>query len=439
MNKSFFHSSIPLLLVFLLFVGCERGERAGAPVEGAPITAFVGARLIDGTGSAPLENSVILVQNGRIQAVGAQGSVEIPDAAERVDLTGRTVIPGLVNTHAHAGNVRGLETGHYSRENVLDQLGLYARYGVTTVVSLGDDQQATMQLRDEQSDPRLDRARIFAAGTIITARTPEEAQTQVQQLSQMQPDWVKIRIDSQLGAQQKMSPETYQTVIEEAHRLGIPVAVHVVELEDAKGALRAGADFVGHSVRDQPVDEEMIALMRERRICLSPTLTRELSTFVYEERPDFFDDPFFQREVDPAIMDALQDPERQQAIRQNRGAQYWKAQLPLAMQNLKTLSDAGVGIAMGTDTGAPTGRFQGYFEHLELEMMAQAGLSPMQVIVAATGGAARCVGLDQEVGTIEPGKFADLIVLEGNPLEDIRNTRTIESVWISGNRVQQQT
>jgi imidazolonepropionase-like amidohydrolase len=421
---------VALSVVTLSLGGCERNGNA----EGAAMQAFIGGRLIDGTGRTPVENSVIIVQDGRVQAVGSAGSIEIPDGARRIDLAGRTVIPGLINTHGHVGDVRGLQAGQYSRENVLDQLGVYARYGVTTVVSLGDDAAEGVQVRDEQDDPALARARLFVAGPVIDARTPESAVEQVRRLAEMDVDWAKIRVDSNLGASEKMPAEVFTTVIEEAHRQGIPLAVHIVELDDAKELVRAGADFVGHSVRDQPVDEELIALMRERRICLAPTLTRELSTFVYGSRPDFFDDPFFLREADPRVLEELQDAERQQRTRANRSAQYWRAQLPLAQRNVKALSDAGVRVALGTDSGPP-GRFQGYFEHLEMEMMADAGLTPMQILVAATGDAARCVGLDQELGTLEPGKRADFVVLNSNPLDDIRHTRTIASVWISGNPV----
>jgi imidazolonepropionase-like amidohydrolase len=401
---------VALSVVTLSLGGCERNGSA----EGAAMQAFIGGRLIDGTGRTPVENSVIIVQDGRVQAVGSAGSIEIPDGARRIDLAGRTVIPGLINTHGHVGDVRGLQAGQYSRENVLDQLGV--------------------QVRDEQDDPALARARLFVAGPVIDARTPESAVEQVRRLAEMDVDWAKIRVDSNLGASEKMPAEVFTTVIEEAHRHGIPLAVHIVELDDAKELVRAGADFVGHSVRDQPVDEELIALMRERRICLAPTLTRELSTFVYGSRPDFFDDPFFLREADPRVLEELQDAERQQRTRANRSAQYWRAQLPLAQRNVKALSDAGVRVALGTDSGPP-GRFQGYFEHLEMEMMADAGLTPMQILVAATGDAARCVGLDQELGTLEPGKRADFVVLNSNPLDDIRHTRTIASVWISGNPV----
>lgn len=402
--------------------------------EGASMQAFIGAHLIDGSGGSPMDRSVIIVEDGVIQAVGPEAAVDIPTGATQIDLSGRTVIPGLINTHGHVGDVVGLQGGQYSRENVLDQLGLYARYGVTTVVSLGDDQEAGVEIRDEQDTPTLNRARIYVAGPVLNPQTPEEAVEQVAGIAQMNVDWAKIRIDDGLGSSEKMTPETYEAVIQEAHRRGIPVAVHIVELEDAKGAVAAGADFVGHSVRDLPVDDELIALLRERRICLTPTLTRELSTFVYGSRPDFFDDPFFLEEADPAVLEELQDPERQRRTRESPGAQYWERQLPLAMDNLLALSDAGVRIAMGTDSG-PAGRFQGYFEHLEMEMMADAGLTPMQILVSATGEAARCVGLDTELGTIEPGKRADFVVLQANPLDDIRNTRTIESVWINGNPV----
>jgi imidazolonepropionase-like amidohydrolase len=420
------------LVLTTALIACDRGADAAPSTS---MQAYIGARLIDGTGAEPIERGVLIVQDGVIQAVGAEGVVDIPSGALRIDVSGRTIVPGFINSHGHVGNVRGLQTGQYSRENVLDQLALYARYGVTTVVSLGDDEEEGVQIRNEQrEDPELNRARLFVAGPVLNPRTPEEAVSQVEQLAAMDVDWTKFRVDSNLGATPKMQPAVYRTLIEESHRRGIPIAAHIVELEDAKRTVEAGVDFLGHSVRDVLIDDELIALLRERRVCLTPTLTRELSTFVYGSRPEFFDDPFFLREADPGVVSELEDPERQRRTRENRGAQYWEAQLPLAKQNLKTLVDAGVRVAMGTDTGPPA-RFQGYFEHLEMEMMAEAGLTPMQILVSATADAARCTGLDPELGTLEPGKQADFVVLRENPLENIRNTRTIESVWVRGNRV----
>ena len=160
---------------------------------------------------------------------------------------------------------------------------------------------------------------------------------------------------------------------------------------------------------------------------------REVSTFVYEERPDWFDDPFFTRDADPAVLAALEAPEYQERIRNSQSAQTYKTQLEVAKQNLKLLSDAGIRIAMGTDTG-PAARFQGYFEHGELGLMVDSGLTPMQAIVASTGDAATCMGLDS-LGTLSAGKWADFVVFAGNPANNIADSHTVESVWIAGNTV----
>jgi imidazolonepropionase-like amidohydrolase len=407
------------------------------PVHGqgdVDLQAFVGARLIDGTGAPPIEDAVVLVRNGRIDYAGDPGGVTIPESARRLDLGGRTIIPGIINAHGHVGMARRLEAGPavHTRENILDQLGVYARYGVTTVVSLGEPGFEGVAVREEEG-VAPGRARLRVAGEVIAADTPEAARARVREVAAEGVDWIKIRVDDFLGQGEKMSPEVYRAVIREAHTHGLPLAAHIVDLEDAKGVVRAGADLVGHSVRDASVDAELIRLMRERHGCLNPTLTRELSTFVYAERPAFFDDPFFQREADPEVVAELQDPDRQRAVRESPAARYFEAALPTSKDNLRTLAEAGVGIAFGTDSGPP-GRFQGYFEHLEMEMMQRAGLDPMRILVSATGEAARCMGL-REMGTLEPGSLADFVVLRDDPLDDILHARSIESVWIGGERI----
>lgn len=420
----------------LLAAACSGTEQPATPQTTEPVeqlVAFAGATIIDGTGADPIANGVILVRGGRIEAIGAAGEVPIPIDAERVNVRERWIIPGLINAHGHVGDVRGLESGHYSEDNVLRQLALNARYGVTTVNSLGDDQAIAEQIRGAETSPDLDRARLLFAGPVVTASSPEEARGRINEIALMNPDFIKIRVDDNLGASTKMPPEVYEAAIDAAHDNQLPLAVHVYYLDDTKALLRAGADFIAHSVRDQPVDQELIDLLVENDVCYCPTLTREVSTYVYEEIPDFFDDPFFLAEADPDVVEALKDPVRQAGIRESSSAQAYKRALPTALRNVRALADGGVTIAMGTDSGPPA-RFQGYFEHLEMEMMAEAGMTPMQILVAATGDAARCIGLE-ETGTLEPGKLADLVVLQEDPLADIRNTQTIESVWISGNRV----
>lgn len=400
--------------------------------------AFIGARVIDGTGAAPIENATIIIRNGRFEAVGPSETIEVPDGATIIKVPGKTIVPGLVNAHGHISDVKGLESKpeHYTTDHLLEQLRLYARYGVTTVFSLGGDKEKAFKLRDAQNTPDLDRARIFVAGPVVTSRDPKAARMMTHAIADMKADYVKIRVDDNLGTVQKMPPLTYEAVIDAAHQRGLKVASHVFYLEDAKTLLKSGSDFIAHSIRDNDIDKETIELLKTREVCVCPTLTRELSTFVYENRPAFFKDPFFLREVDPVVIEELLDPARQRKVRESKSAQGYKSALKVAIRNLKTLSTAGVRIAFGTDTG-PAGRFQGYFEHIEIEMMSEAGLTPMQIIKAATSDAARCWEKHEELGSIQPGKWADLIILSKNPLDDIKNMREIESVWISGNRIPQ--
>lgn len=426
------YMSFALVITSILMIACgEADKRATKTSEN--IKVFVGVRIIDGTGKSSIEDGILIIRAGRISQVGMQSNIEIPEGAEIIDLKSMTLMPGIINTHGHVGNTLGLESGHYSEENILDHLNLYARYGVTTVVSLGGDGKEAAILRDQQDTTTLDRARIYIAGAVVTGDSPEEAINVVNDNVALGVDIIKIRVDDNLGTTEKMSEEIYGSVIAKAHELGLPLASHLYYLEDAKSLLQAGSDLIAHSVRDQLVDSALIALFKAKNVCYCPTLTREVSTFVYEDTPEFFDDPFFLREADPQVIEQLKDPERQQRVKESQSAQTYKLALETAKQNLKILADAGIQIAFGTDSGPPA-RFQGYFEHLEMELMAEAGLNPMQIIVSATGDAANCMGF-KDLGTLEVGKWADFIVLKKNPLDDIKNSRSIESVWIAGNRI----
>lgn len=385
------------------------------------VKAFTGATLIDGTDRAPIPDATIVVRDGRIVAAGSAAEVAVPAGAERVSLEGKTVMPGLINTHGHV--------------NSPADLAVYAAYGVTTVFSLGGESPEVVAARDSQATPALQRARVFVSGPVLTPATPDEARTQVGAVADQQVDFAKIRVDDNLGTTSKMPESVYRVLIEEAHRRGLRVAAHLFYLDDAKALLAAGADFVAHSVRDQEVDAALIEALRSRDICVTPTLMREVSTFVYESTPDFFSDSLFLAHANREWVTMLQEPARQTAMRNSTSAQRYKAALEVASRNVKRLADAGVPVVMGTDTG-PTGRFQGYFELMELELMAQAGLTPRQVLTSATREAARCMKVDGDLGTIEAGKWGDFVVLDASPLDDIRNVRRISSVWIAGNRVE---
>jgi imidazolonepropionase-like amidohydrolase len=398
------------------------------------VKAFTGARVIDGTDRAPIDNATIVVRGGRVVAVGPSSSVSVPAGAERVSLTGKTVIPGLINAHGHVGNTVGLQQGHYSADNVLRDLKTYAAYGVTTVFSLGDDQEAGFKIRDAQNVPTLDHARLYVAGPVLAPKTPDEARKQVDDVAAMKSDIVKIRVDDNLGTSQKMAPEIYKAVIDESHKKNMRTAVHLFYLDDAKAVLDAGADFIAHSIRDKDVDDAVIAMLKRRDICVCPTLTREVSTFVYESTPPWFSDPLFVKYADPKTIDQLKEPARQEQMKNSKSAQRYKVALEQASKNAKKLADSGVKLAMGTDTGPPA-RFQGYFELMELELMAKAGLTPKQVLLSATRDAARCQKLDRDLGTLEANKWADFVVLNADPLADISNTKKIADVYVAGNKV----
>ena len=396
--------------------------------------AWTGATVWTGTGET-IPNAALVVQEGRVVDVFSLDDRSLPGHIRQIhDVPDRYIVPGLINAHGHVGIARGLETGEAARtaENIRSQLTLYARYGITSVVSL-DEPLVAFDVRNNQDPQHPGKARLYLSGPVLSPTTPEEAVRDVSELHQHDPDWVKIRVDDQLGRTTKMSPDVYGAVIRASREHNTPVASHMVTLEDAKELLRRGTGLLAHSVRDRPVDDELISLMREQEVCITPTLTRELSVFIYARRPDFFDDPFFLRYADPNVLEELQKPEVQQRYT-GRSADYYREALPVAIENMMMLHRAGVPVAMGTDSGPPA-RFQGYFEHLEMEKMQDAGMKPEEVLASATHIAARCMNLEQS-GTLESGNLADFLVLDQNPLEDVRNLRSIQAVYIGGKPIQ---
>jgi imidazolonepropionase-like amidohydrolase len=423
-------SQIALPLASVIVAAAVVSAQVQAPV----VRAFVGATIIDPAVPASMSDATLLVRNGRVDAIGASRDVRPPAGAPITKLNGKFVIPGLISTHVHISDVQGTKPRAYTDENTLRQLGVFARYGVTTVWSLGGEQEPAFKARAAQNTPALDRTRLYLAGDVIVGKTADEARQMVARVAALKPDIIKIRVDDNLGTTTKMPPEVYRAVIDEAHQRGLRVAAHLYSLDDAKDLLRAGADVIAHSVRDKAIDDEFIALMKARTIPYCPTLTREVSTFVYESTPPFFTDPFFLREADREVIAQLQQPSRQEAMRASKTAQGYKAGLAVARQNLKKAADAGLLIVMGTDAGPSPERFQGFFEHLEMEMMEEAGLAPAQVLRAATVDAARAMKVEG-IGSLARGAWADFVALDANPLRDIHNARSIAGVWIAGNVV----
>jgi imidazolonepropionase-like amidohydrolase len=397
--------------------------------DATPATAFTGATVWDGTGSPSRPGTTILVSDGRVLALVPDGTV--PDGVhvvEEVDLTGRYVTPGLVNAHGHVSGLWADDGIEDPTERVRGDLALYAAYGVTTVNSLGDD-ATVLAVRDAASD-HAPHARLLAAGPVIADTEPAAARASASANADAGVDWLKLRVDDNLGTTRKMPWDAVAAVMEVGAERRLPVATHVFYLEDANRLLDMGSSMIAHSVRDTAVDEAFIARLRERGACYVPTLTREVSTFVYADRPDFFDDPFFIPRAHPGQLALASDPDFMRRMAESPAAAGYRIALTWAMENLKTLSDAGIPVAMGTDSG-PAARFPGYFEHLELWMMVDAGLTPAQALESATRAAAACIGRN-DIGVLSPGGWADFLTFGEDPLEDIRSTASLQQVYISG-------
>jgi imidazolonepropionase-like amidohydrolase len=409
-------------------------SEAQAP-SAATTVAFTNARIIDGTGRAPIERGTLVVSGGRIIAVGP-ASTTIPAGAQRIDASGKTIVPGFINDHAHLNVERGATLP--VRDDLIRRLKVYAAYGVTSTVSLGSTQADELEgfkLMQEQDRVGLDRARLYTAGLNAIGKTPEEARASVDRLADLHAHVIKFHIN---GNPNDMNRPTWSAIIDESHKKGLKASVHIFYHKDAEASVDDGVDILAHSIRDQDVTPGLIAKMKQKNVAYIPTLTRDLSVFAYESTPDFLNEPFFQRgmalykEQVPLVSSA----EFHDKVKKDPNTEFIRKALVEANKNLKILSDAGITIAMGTDSGVANnpGRWQGYFEQVEMEMMNKAGMSPMKVIVASTGDAAKVMGL-KNVGTLQTGNWADLVVLRANPLDNIRNTRAIDSVWIAGGKL----
>ena len=403
-------SCAALGIALLLVAAC------GPPAEEMPqsnATVFHGATVIVGDGSDPIEDATFVIEDGRFVAAGAAGEVMAPEGAAHVDLSGRTVIPALIDTHVHLS---------VPRDALIDDLQRRAYYGVGAAVSLGhDDGEATAAVRDAQVPGA---ARAMTAGRGITRHepgrsevpywinTPEEARTAVRELAAANVDLVKIWVDDRGGQYDKLTPELYGAVIDEAHQHGLRVTAHIFSLEDAKGLLEAGVDAFAHSVRDMDVDDEFVEMVQARP---EVVLVANLGARGVHEDLSWLSGTLPADQLEQTQAGYMDRPEAQESF-------------GIQARNLARLNEAGMKIAMGTDGNA------GWRPHIEMRDMVESGMSPHEVIVASTGAAAEFLKMS-DTGTIEAGKSADFVVLEANPLEDITNTRRIESVYLRGEEV----
>jgi imidazolonepropionase-like amidohydrolase len=415
----------------------------GSPAEREGALWFEGARLVIGDGSEPIEEAAFLVEGGSFEWVGPRDAREPPPGAVRVDLSGMTVIPALIDGHNHIGLVdvrNGTNTkANYTRDNLVDQLERYAYYGVAAALSMGleADRDLAYSLRDE-TIPGAARFLTVGRGIAATpmagppsearmgipygAATEDEGRAAVRELNAAGVHFVKIWVDDRGGAVPKLQPNVYRAIIDEAHGLGMEVLAHVGQtsaLEDAKDLLRAGVDGFVHTVRDRDADEEYLALVRENpNVWTGPNLPGTPATRADIESLS---------ETLPAdqVADMLDALARRDAAADTAPSELFELQC----RNLRRIHDAGMTIGLGTD-----GTGDAFGVHQEMADYTRCGLTPHEAIVAATGTNASILHLDH-LGTIAAGKSADFVVLEADPLEDITNTRRIRSVYMAGQEV----
>ncbi|MGC2110796.1 MAG: amidohydrolase family protein [Candidatus Korobacteraceae bacterium] len=427
----------------------------GAMAEGDPQTVVLAhVRLIDGTGAPPRENVFITIRAGEIVAI-TKGGAESQKNARVVDYTGKTVMPGLINAHGHLALVCGTQNSAtcYTKDNVIAELRQYERYGVTCMLSLGLNRDLIYEVRAEQRAGKLDGATVYsgdrgigvpdgapplsrAADQLYTPATPVEARADVDAMASRHADLVKIWVDNLHGTKPSMDPAVYRAVIEEAHRDGLRVAAHIYYLADATEVVTDGVNVLAHSVRDQAITSDLLAAMKQRGVYYIPTLTVDASFFMFAEHPEWKNDPFLQKAVGPELLEALTGDAARQKTEHDPNLATHKRDFANDQKNLKLAYDAGVKVGFGTDSGAMPARVPGFAEHHELEMMVQSGLTPMQAIMCATKTNAELLGIEKITGTLTVGRQADLMVLDGNPLGDIRNTQKIVAVWHGGREVQ---
>jgi imidazolonepropionase-like amidohydrolase len=410
-------------------------------------------KLIDGRGGAVISRTDIFVQYGKIAAIGPD---QIKKGAIVFEMGGKTVMPALITTHAHIGTLKGLSNNaaNYTRENILAQLQKYQDYGVSNLLIMGSDRPMLFEngLRDSSQKGLIPGAIIHTAGygfgvpqgappvgfgfdVIYRPTRPEQVAAEMDSLVKVKPDVVKLWLDDFGGQFKKMDPAVYKEIIVQAHKHGLRVAAHVYYLGDARRLLKDGVDIFAHSIRDSVIDDAMIREMKSRHTIYIPTLSLDEYAYIYARKPDWINDSFFKASLEPGVYNLISSDKYQSDIKNALNYVRSVRAFETALKNLKKLYDAGILISMGTDSGAQPVRAQGFSEHLELELMVQAGLTPLQAITIATRNASQMLKIDKDYGTIEPGKRADFIILNEDPSIDIKNTRKIFAVYKNGKQV----
>jgi imidazolonepropionase-like amidohydrolase len=446
---------------------------ACAPLEDsdarAPALAIVGATVVHpsrGGGQAVSPDTTVIVEGGTIRTVGPAASTRVPAGAQVIDAHGKWVIPGLVDAHVHFFQSANLYTRPdvadfnawmpYAKEVARNKARLPATFkvwlasGVTSVVDIGGPMwnfEVRSAARESPAAPRVhvagplismvDRPQLdLGDPPIVKVASPAQARALVRHELEQQPDYIKVWYIRRPGDDLAAQEAIVRAAAEEAHRAGIRLAVHATELAVAKSALRAGADYLVHSVDDAPLDAEFLALAKRNHALYCPTLF-VLMGYRYALSNEWEPTAAERRLADPEILAAMHDLDRIPKTMIPERVAKLMAHPPkvepsaTAFANLRAVRDAGIPIAMGTDAGN-IGTLHGPSVLREMALMQQAGLTPLEVLRSATVGGAIAMGMERTLGEIEPGRAADLVILDADPLADARNLERIHRVIRAG-------
>ena len=424
-----------------------------------PITVFDGARILNGNGGAPIEVGRLVVQGDRIVSVGAASTISIPAGATRVDVTGKTIMPAMINVHSHMGfeGYTTWQAKNHTAANLLDHLQREAYYGVAAVTSVGTSPtEMSLQFQRDQKAARFPLAAryLFMPGfappnggpdhilreatneihVVNEVTTPEEARAAVRRIADQQIRHLKMWVDDRRGSYPKLTPEVYTAIVREAHARKMTVHAHAIQLADQKAVVKAGADVLVHMVQSEPIDEEYQALLREKRPYWSTVISLGDPVEVCNN------DPFFEDALPPSLVTKIRGTKERISLQAHCAAPSPNSpnREKILAHNFPLMIKAGVKLVLATDTGIHPGHTFGSGEHVELARWVQLGLPASDAIVAATKTPAELMGLS-DLGTLASNKKASFIVLEANPLDNIRNTRRITDVYLDGVKVDRES
>jgi imidazolonepropionase-like amidohydrolase len=438
--------------VLSLILSCSTSKNQDENDTTGQKILFKNVNMIKGDGSAPVKTDVY-VEDGKIAETGNNLSKE---GASTVSLDGKTMMPAIISTHVHIGIVKDtIASGkNYTRANILRQLDKYAKYGVLNVQVLGTDRPLLFQngLYDSIRNGLLDGARMLSAGygfnspqanidtsspqgKVFRPVTAAQVPAELDSLAALNIKVIKMWVDDFNKTVPKMDSAVYRAIIGEAHKRNMRVAAHVYYLADARQLVADGVDILAHSIRDSVVDDVLLDDMKAKNVIYVPTLSLDKFAYAYAGDPEWINDEFFKSSLEPGTYQMITSAGYKNNTKNSPAYTRNENGFKIAMTNLKKIFDAGVRVALGTDSGAFPIRAQGFAEHLEMQLLNEAGLTPLQAIMAATKNAAEALQLN-DYGTIEKGKVADLLILNGDPSSDIKNTRKIFAVYKAGKKIE---